>query len=325
MTYYEVLNIPQSSSGDVIKAAYKNLAKIYHPDVSCEKNAEEKFKIINEAYRVLSDNELRAEYDEWLDSIKSSKTHIVSTVENKPNTEKASIIHEEDNVNTKHDRKSASGNSFSAIIFVVIVIGVIWFFNKNDTKLEIQSPDSSVSFFLDNCKNFNYKKIQNYADNKEINRFIDDILIKMYDHSLENENSDFLRDLLSSFEYEILNVDYTDDKHSNVTVYISSCDFLTLLKNENSDTIDDWLEIHALECIGKSEEDISQMYLHNIINQRKCLIDGKIVFNLYLDEDGEEWVITSAEDQVLLFNILIGNLGEMYWEIVDELGYEVFE
>jgi len=63
--YYEILGIPRGASGDEIKSAFRNLARKYHPDVSKESDAEERFKEINEAYAVLSDQEKRAAYDRF--------------------------------------------------------------------------------------------------------------------------------------------------------------------------------------------------------------------------------------------------------------------
>jgi curved DNA-binding protein len=62
--YYEVLGVPQGADADVIKSSYRRLARKYHPDVSKEKDAEEKFKTINEAYEVLKDTKKRAAYDQ---------------------------------------------------------------------------------------------------------------------------------------------------------------------------------------------------------------------------------------------------------------------
>ncbi len=62
--YYEILNVSRDASLDEIKAAYRKLAKKYHPDLNPnDKEAEQKFKEINEAYEVLSDPEKRRKYD----------------------------------------------------------------------------------------------------------------------------------------------------------------------------------------------------------------------------------------------------------------------
>lgn len=63
--YYEVLGVGKGANDDEIKAAFRKLARQYHPDVSKEEHAEEKFKEINEAYGVLSDSEKRARYDRF--------------------------------------------------------------------------------------------------------------------------------------------------------------------------------------------------------------------------------------------------------------------
>jgi curved DNA-binding protein len=62
--YYKVLGVERKASGDQIKTAYRRLARKFHPDVSKEKNAEERFKEVQEAYEVLKDPEKRAAYDE---------------------------------------------------------------------------------------------------------------------------------------------------------------------------------------------------------------------------------------------------------------------
>ena len=63
--YYEVLGIDKNASEDEIKKAYRKLAKKYHPDVNKAKDAEEKFKEVNEAYEVLSNPQKKQIYDNY--------------------------------------------------------------------------------------------------------------------------------------------------------------------------------------------------------------------------------------------------------------------
>lgn len=62
--YYKTLEVARDASKDDIKKAYRRLARKYHPDVSSEAQAEERFKDVGEAYEVLKDPEKRRIYDQ---------------------------------------------------------------------------------------------------------------------------------------------------------------------------------------------------------------------------------------------------------------------
>ena len=62
--YYEILGLTRSADADEVKRAYRKLARKFHPDVSKEKNAEAKFKEVQEAYEVLRDRDKRSAYDQ---------------------------------------------------------------------------------------------------------------------------------------------------------------------------------------------------------------------------------------------------------------------
>lgn len=67
-TYYRILMVAEIADGEIISAAYRKLAKRYHPDVDASPEAARKMAEINEAYAVLRSPERRQRYDSWLAS-----------------------------------------------------------------------------------------------------------------------------------------------------------------------------------------------------------------------------------------------------------------
>ncbi len=63
--YYQIMGVPHDASQADIKQAYRKLARKYHPDVSQEPDAEQKFKALGEAYEVLKDPKKRTQYDQF--------------------------------------------------------------------------------------------------------------------------------------------------------------------------------------------------------------------------------------------------------------------
>ena len=66
--YYQALGVDRSASGQDIQRAYRKLARRFHPDINKDPGAEDRFKQINEAYEVLSDDKKRARYDRYGDA-----------------------------------------------------------------------------------------------------------------------------------------------------------------------------------------------------------------------------------------------------------------
>lgn len=66
---YQTLDVSENANQDEIKKSYRRLARKYHPDLNKTKEAEEKFKEINAAYEILSDEEKRRQYDRFGDNM----------------------------------------------------------------------------------------------------------------------------------------------------------------------------------------------------------------------------------------------------------------
>jgi curved DNA-binding protein len=66
---YDTLDVSQDASADEIKKAYRRLARKYHPDVNKDAGSEEKFKELNAAYEILSDEQKRRQYDQYGDNM----------------------------------------------------------------------------------------------------------------------------------------------------------------------------------------------------------------------------------------------------------------
>ena len=81
--YYEILQVNEKATKEIISKVYKVLAKKYHPDANPDNQAEcaEKFKEISEAYEVLSDDKKRAEYDEELKAENQSQNQETVSLE----------------------------------------------------------------------------------------------------------------------------------------------------------------------------------------------------------------------------------------------------
>src|SRR5271163_1896977 len=71
--YYKILGVTRTATADEVKKSYRRLARKFHPDVSKEKDAEARFKEVQEAYEVLKDPEKRAAYDQLGSNWKSGE------------------------------------------------------------------------------------------------------------------------------------------------------------------------------------------------------------------------------------------------------------
>ena len=135
LNYFEILNVSISAEPEVIKASYRTLAKKYHPDSykGSKESAEKKMAQINEAYQVLSDDRLRAEYILEFRASKGKSQYAAYE-------EKKEHASQKENVKSNKDRQTTEYSDYSSaydleddkyakiiswIIFSVVVISFI--------------------------------------------------------------------------------------------------------------------------------------------------------------------------------------------------------
>lgn len=172
--YYDILGVPQDSSKEYIKRAYRLLAHQYHPDK--EDGSEKRFKEINEAYLVLSDDQSRKEYDE---NYNKNKTNSSNYNEEKPKedepVEKKEKVKKEPKIDIEKTKKSLkyTGGLIYAVGWLTIVINSIYYilglFGKNLSDSNLPNPSISI-FFITVIISIIYiilgKRIKNLNDKK---------------------------------------------------------------------------------------------------------------------------------------------------------------
>lgn len=109
--YYEVLEVSPNASDEIIKAAYKNLIKKYHPDNTGNIKDDEKIIEIKEAYDVLSDPKRRKEYDEFI------KERTIYSANNK-------------SIRNTRDSNNKSGKRKRVFLGIIILCVLIWGVNN---------------------------------------------------------------------------------------------------------------------------------------------------------------------------------------------------
>ena len=112
--YYEILEVNEKASSEIIEKAYKTLVKKYHPDLYStveKKEAETKLKDINEAYQILSDSFLRSQYDLELQKeknrVQNKEKETKKKIENSQNIE-----NNQEKMNRFRNKKSNSEQTY---------------------------------------------------------------------------------------------------------------------------------------------------------------------------------------------------------------------
>lgn len=153
ITLYEILEVSEKASDEVIEKAYKVLAKKYHPDLQTpenKKSAEEKMKQLNDAYSTLSDKNKRAEYDAGLAKLRQREeiqkqntvassnvqTRIVYTnnpnIKNQTNNVRYTNQYNYSEIRRQYEKENLRAKLINlrdiciSVLIILAIIGVLW-------------------------------------------------------------------------------------------------------------------------------------------------------------------------------------------------------
>ena len=158
INYYEVLEINSGASEEVVKAVYKALIKKYHPDNGTEQDPTgEKMRMVNEAYRILSDPQKRQEYDYQLNF---SETKTDQTAQSFSDEYKNPERKED---NTQVDRTASKKCGFFSKFVSETITGINDAFDRRHAEIE--------TAYMEACKMPDYYLINEFKESKGIERY----------------------------------------------------------------------------------------------------------------------------------------------------------
>ena len=167
--YYEILQVNENATKEIISKVYKVLAKKYHPDANPDnkEEASEKFKEISEAYEVLSDKEKKMRYDQDLKAYKESMNG--QTVSLEKFTALQNYCYE---LERKLNINSSSANYQSE--------------GTNNTTRNTNNHSNTTSGTYENIKNYAYKKERQRAEKQAYHDAVNRVYHDAYVNNLKN-------------------------------------------------------------------------------------------------------------------------------------------
>lgn len=237
MTYYEILEVNEHASKEVIHMAYKALCKKYHPDVFSgdKKFAEEQMKKINAAYDVLSDDVKRKEYDEYLKGQKNNKQDN-EQIDISKKTSKFQI----------DTKKKVIISIILSILLVAIIVGILLINSVYQNNSNKEKKDET-NYSNDNTVENNYTNNddeQSFAEwsdeNKEKSDFLDEYIVFIvegfddyyytYDQMAhvtqqmeEYEFWAYNKEQAIALDYVASNIDVSDGRASEKADFLDEC------------------------------------------------------------------------------------------------------
>lgn len=356
MDYYSILEVNPTSSEEVVQMAYKALAKKYHPDLyeGDKKFAEEKMKEINIAYSVLSDPELRKQYESEFNANRGSSEDTEAT-QNKETQQSYRGKSEDIYKNDQYNHGDGCAKSFFKIIWGIVKIGLAIFivYNlftgnlksmftnvkngiSNIGNSTVQSVSSvrepeiasgaqhAVTGYLQSLKNMDLTMATQYIKGDKLNKFTAKI-IEMYQKG--NDINEFAYKILREAKTFTYKADYVSESAGKATVDVNikaknlyavatlaAADLTEKLKDE------DWITDYAIDAALKGETSTDDMQLKLLEKIMYEYLDAKIdkldfTIQFVLENENGAWKISDVTNPEDFISALTGNFDKVAAEI----------
>lgn len=350
--YYDLLQVMPTASVEVIKMAYKALARKYHPDTYSgdTKYATDRMSEINEAYEVLSDSTKRAEYDQHFRASSTASDHFESS--------SAKQTYQQAEETPPPPRSPILRGCFSSLLHgiwrltkVAIVLFLIYFilsgkflalFHRTSNLAEPSQPQATVTFaptaepgeVAAKAVNIYINALQTLNMDTAESLVYGERLVGLTNSVIEAYNSepnpnDITADMVKavrSFKFTVEPAIYeTSAAEATVDVYLEVKNLYTVMNLASayySELIQDeqWMNEFILDSAisGKNIDELS-IYQECIkLALKESQDDIKYTVRFAVQRINGLWTITAIDDEVEFVNVLLGYLPEY----VEDMGVE---
>ena len=326
--YYNILGVNVNSPDEVIKAAYKALAKKYHPDIYQGDKffAEQKMKEINEAYDILSDKAKRKAYDSSYSQAAAQDRSNFKQSYSEAETQSDEIVYSSD----EYSKELSKPNKFIEKAFeLIIILGLLVFgsihlfamfkgflfpnrenneenssISFSKAEYEEDSPEYVVNSLVDAIFNKKEEEFFNEDCLEELRNILDyqeypDIFVY-----LVNDEEFFIDAIYSSIEYNIENVEYIDDETVTVTLNLKTISFYELSQKAKESADKDYEKLTTL-----NKRSNYYTLFHKYVQQYYPDMDKNVeVASVFtLRKESAEWKVIKCNDSESFINVLSGN------------------
>lgn len=319
-TYYDILEISENASDEIVRSAYKALAKKYHPDVysGSKEEATRRMAEINEAYSVLSDMTKRREYDFLLDreqyQAEEDQTDNSSESSTPQQTQYYTETSSDDNMEQRKTSNTGCGGCLSKIVSLIGVIFIIFVVrgcirNDNDSKEKVPSTPVSTD---------SQQELIPSADTNEVVIPSEDPTPRSMDEAWDMAVQEYLDSAVNEQNFDEKMILYTDALYLQGIEYAFK--FKIYVERGGKNAADQPFAeaqgekiLNTLEKLAASfGEDIAASIYRIVINDCEKLIDERISDIAYYLGEVVDVKTADIDDLWELFLKMYGGAEEFY-------------